>query len=302
MIDSALAGGVSARAHGRTLRLLVAAARPRQWTKNLVLVAALVFAGRLGDADSWGKAATAVAAFSLASSAAYLLTDQRDAEDDRPHPTKRERPLASGALSPRAGLALCAGLAAAAVAAAAALGPHLLLFLGSFLAGQLAYTLGLKRVVGLDVATIAALFVVRAAAGAAAVQVRISPWLLACTALLALFLAMAKRRAELVLVHAEATPGRAVLASYSLRVLDRLLDLAAAATVLAYAAYAFTARDSAELATTLPFVVVALLRYRFLVRRRGAGEEPDHLLLTDVPILVSVCAWVLSAALVLTLS
>jgi hypothetical protein len=152
-----------------------------------------------------------------------------------------------------------------------------------------------------DVALIAALFVVRAAAGAAAVDVRISGWLLACTALLALFLGLAKRRGELVLVHADETPGRPVLDGYSVALVDRLLNAVAVATVVAYAAYAVTAH-SAWMAITVPFVVAGLARYLVLVHRHELGEEPENVLLADRPILVCVALWAATCAAVLALT
>ena len=181
--------------------------RPRQWTKNLLLFAGIIFAAKLGDLARWGEAFTALAAYCAASSASYLVNDVRDAPHDRVHPVKRARPIARGELSPRLAEALAAGLLFTAVLLVASLGLASILFLCIFFTLQAGYTLLLKHVVLLDVMTIAGLFVVRAAAGAKAVKVPISPWLLLCTALLALFLALAKRRGELVLVGAEATPG-----------------------------------------------------------------------------------------------
>src|SRR5438067_9747665 len=182
--------------------------RPRQWTKNLLLFAGIIFAAKLGDLSRWGEAVAAFAAYCAASSASYLVNDVRDAPHDRAHPVKRSRPVARGELSPRLAELLATLLILSAFLLAAPLGIASLVFLVSFFALQAAYTLALKHVVLLDVMTIGGLFVVRAAAGAAAVEVRISPWLLLCTALLALFLALAKRRGELVLVGAEAASGR----------------------------------------------------------------------------------------------
>jgi len=186
-----------------------------------------------------------------------------------------------------------------ALGVAAALGVDSLGFLAAFLVLQLAYSFRLKQLVGLDVLTIAALFTIRAAAGAEAVRVRVSPWLLVCTALLALFLALAKRRGELGLREEDR---RAVLARYSLRAVDRLLVVVAASTVAAYSAYAVTARHSLEMAVTIPFVVVAIVRYLVLVHRHGLGEEPEEILLTDVPILLAIGSWAVTAGLVLTLT
>jgi 4-hydroxybenzoate polyprenyltransferase len=282
-------------------RAALVALRPRQWSKNLLLFAGIVFAAKLGDATRWVEAAAIFVAYCAASSAAYLVNDLRDADDDRVHPVKRHRPIARGELSSERALVLGALLAAGALAIAAGLGYGSLLFLLAFVALQLAYSLGLKRIVLLDVVVIAGLFVVRAAAGAEAVDVPISGWLLLCTALLALFLGLAKRRGELVLVHADATPGRAALGGYSARLLDVLLDLVALATGVAYALYAVTAH-TAWMALTVPFVVVGLARYLFLVHRHDLGEEPEHVLLSDRVILGAVAAWAVASAAVLALS
>jgi len=164
---------------------------------------------------------------------------------------------------------------------------------------QAAYTLALKHLVLLDVLAIGGLFVLRAAAGAAAVDVRISPWLLLCTALLALFLALGKRRAELVLVGDESTPTRPALEGYTLALVDQLLAVVAAATVIAYSLYTFTARDSSALMVTIPFVLFGVFRYLLLLHRGSAGEEPENVLVRDTPILVCVAAWAVTCAAVL---
>jgi 4-hydroxybenzoate polyprenyltransferase len=299
VIESTAAAGVSMSRGIAGARVAFQALRPRQWTKNLLLFAGLLFAAKLGDATRWGEAWLAFAAYCAGSSAAYLVNDVRDAERDRLHPAKLHRPVASGRLSVPWALGLAAALAVASLGAAAALGVDSLIFLLGFLVLQLAYSFRLKALVGVDVLTIAGLFTIRAAAGAEAVRVRVSPWLLACTALLALFLALAKRRGELDLSEAAR---RAVLDRYSVRTLDRLLVVVAVSTVAAYSAYAFGARDSLEMAVTIPFVVAAIARYLVLVHRHGLGEAPEEILLTDVPIVAAVGSWAVAAALVLMLS
>src|ERR671937_1584916 len=183
-------------------RATLVSLRPRQWTKNLLLFAGIIFAAQLGDVSRWGEALAAFAAYCAASSASYLVNDVRDAPHDRAHPVKRSRPIARGELSARLAEVLAALLLLSAFLLVAALGIASILFLSVFFALQAAYTVALKHIVLLDVMTIGGLFVVRASAGAAAVHLRISPWLLLSTALLALFLALAKRRGELVLVGA----------------------------------------------------------------------------------------------------
>jgi 4-hydroxybenzoate polyprenyltransferase len=283
-------------------RAALVAIRPRQWSKNLLVFAGILFAAKLGDAVRWGEAFAAFGAYCAISSAAYLANDVRDREEDRRHPLKRERPIARGELSPRAALLLAAGLAAVAVAIAALLGLASLGLLLGFAALQAAYTLELKQIVLLDVLAIGGLFVIRAAAGAEAVDVRISPWLLLCTALLALFLALTKRRGELVLVGAQATPGRPVLEGYSLELVDQLVGIVASSTVIAYSLYTVTARPSKALMATIPFVLFGIFRYLLLIHRDDVGEEPEQVLLTDVPIILTVCGWAVTAALILVLT
>src|SRR3954465_13181608 len=283
-------------------RAALVALRPRQWSKNLLVFAGLVFAAKLGDAGRWAEAVACFAAYCAVSSAAYLANDVRDREADRGHPVKRARPIARGELSARAARVLAAILAAAAMGVAGLLGLASLALLLGFAGLQAAYTLGLKHVVLIDVLVIAGLFVIRAAAGAAAVDVRISPWLLLCTALLALFLALAKRRGELVLVGARRTPGRPVLAGSSLELVDQLVTVVAASTAIAYSLYTFTARDSKALMATIPFVIFGVFRYLLLIHRADLGEEPEQVLLTDLPILVDVCLWAATAAVILALT
>lgn len=278
------------------------ALRPRQWLKNLLVFAGLVFAAKLGDAGRWLEALAAFGAYCALSSAAYLVNDLRDREDDRLHPVKRARPIARGELSPRAALGLAGGLVAAGLALAGVLGLVSVAFLLAFAGLQAAYSFSLKHVVLLDVLVIGSLFVIRAAAGAAAVDVRISPWLLLCTALLALFLALAKRRGELVQVGARRTPGRPVLEGYSLELVDQLVAIVAASTVIAYSLYTLTARDSKALLATVPFVIFGVFRYLLLVHRDDLGEEPEQVLLTDVPIILTVAGWVATAAVILALT
>ena len=272
------------------------AMRPRQWTKNLLLFAGIIFAAKLGDPARWAAAVTAFVAYCAASSAAYLVNDVRDAESDRLHPVKRSRPIARGELSPQVALALAGALALAAVVLAGMLGPMSLACLAAFVALQAAYSLGLKAFELVDVLAIAGLFVLRASAGAIAVDVRISEWLLLCTFLLALFVALGKRRAELGLDGVRARPA---LDGYSVALVDQLLAIVAAATIAAYTGYALAAHDTRWLVATVPLVVYGLFRYLLLLHRRGLGEEPETLLVEDLPLLVTVAVWAAACAVIL---
>lgn len=284
------------------VRAFVRAARPLQWTKNLLVFAGIVFAAELDDAGRWLEALLIFVAFCLASSASYLVNDVHDAAEDRAHPVKRSRPIASGAVSPRAALAAAGVLAVLSFAAAMPTGWESVAFVAGFLALQGAYTARLKHVVLIDVLVIASLFVVRAAVGAVGIDVRLSPWLVLCSGLLALFLALGKRRAELVLVGAELTPGRPVLEGYSLELVDQLLTIVTAATISAYSIYTFTATESSAMMLTIPFVLFGLFRYLYLIHRHDVGEEPDRVAVTDVTIIVTVALWVVTAAIILVVS
>ncbi len=274
----------------------LAAMRPRQWTKNLLLFAGIVFAAKLGDPTRWAAAVTAFVAYCAASSAAYLVNDVRDAASDRIHPVKRSRPVARGELAPRTALVLAGALLALALALGVALGPLSLACLAGFAALQASYSLALKAVELVDVLAIAGLFVLRAAAGAIAVDVRISEWLLLCTFLLALFVALGKRRAELGLEGVHARPA---LAGYSVALVDQLLAIVAAATIAAYTGYTLAAHDTRWLVTTVPLVVYGLFRYLLLLHRRGLGEEPEALLVEDLPLLAAVAVWAAACAVIL---
>jgi 4-hydroxybenzoate polyprenyltransferase len=275
------------------VRAFVVALRPAQWSKNLLVFAGIVFAAELGDARRWVWALTAFVAYCAASGAAYLVNDVRDAAEDRRHASKRVRPVARGEVSRRTALAGAGVLAALALLLAVPLGWAAVGLLAAFLALQGAYTLSLKRVVLLDVFAIGALFVIRATAGAEAVEVRISPWLLVCTALLALFLALAKRRGELA-------AGVGVPDGYSLALVDQLVAVVAASTVIAYSLYTFTAHSTAMMAT-IPFVLYGIFRYLLLVHRDELGEEPEQVLLTDRPLLATVALWAATCAAILEL-
>ena len=281
-------------------RAVLVSLRPRQWSKNLLLFAGLVFAAKLGDVTRWGEAFAAFAAYCAASSAGYLVNDVLDAEHDRLHPLKRGRAVAMGTLAPRRALTFAALLALVAVGLMAPFGWASLAYVGGFLALQAAYSVRLKHVVLIDVIVIAGLFVIRAAAGAEAVDVRISPWLIVCTALLALFLALAKRRGELV--SSVAGRGRDVLDGYSLSLLDQLVSIVAACTIVAYSLYTFEAREGSAMMATIPFVVFGLFRYLLLMHREELGEEPERVLLGDLPILATVALWALTSALILAFS
>lgn len=287
----------------RTLGLIAASMRPRQWTKNLFVAAALLFAGRLFEREPALRTALAVLAFCVASGAVYLFNDLVDRTRDRSHPRKALRPVASGRLHPATAGVAAAALAVVALAGGAALGLSFAMALAVYLAIQAAYCLLLRNVVILDAFALAAGFVARVVAGAVAIDVEISSWLLVCTTLIALFLALAKRRQELSSLAGDAARHRQVLAQYSEYLLDQMIAVAAAATLVAYALYTMADSTiakfgSSNLIFTLPFVIYGLFRYLFLVHRRDEGGRPEQTLITDLPLLADVLLWALAAGVI----
>jgi 4-hydroxybenzoate polyprenyltransferase len=283
---------------------LVVTMRPRQWTKNLIVFAPLIFSGRVGDPRSLLASFAAFLVFCVASGAVYAVNDVRDLKQDRLHAKKRERPIAAGELNPRIAVAAAVIMVAVALAGAFGISVAFGLIVGGFLVIQLAYTFGLKHAVILDVMAIAAGFIIRAAAGAVAVGVAASPWLYMCAALLALFLGLGKRRHELLLLDEQAVNHRAVLDDYSSQLLDMLLSTVMAATIIAYSLYTFfsaTAAGSNYMMLTIPFVMYGVFRYGFLMYKRNLGGNPEEILLTDVPLIITILAWLLTAGAVIYL-
>ncbi|MGQ0549322.1 MAG: decaprenyl-phosphate phosphoribosyltransferase [Armatimonadota bacterium] len=277
---------------------LVRLARPRQWVKNGLVFAALLFSGQLSNVASVELAALAFLAFCLASSAAYSVNDALDAREDRAHPTKRFRPVAAGLVSPAQAIGLAVALAAAAVlvgfAINAALGLIIMLYLGI----NLLYSFRLKHAVLLDVMTIASGFVLRAAGGAIAIRVEMSLWFLVTVPLLSLFLAVGKRRHELVVI--EGGPNhRPVLTQYSTKLLDQMLAALSAAVIMAYMLYAKETARPHLLMLTSPLVFYGIFRYLYLVYQRDAGGSPEELLISDIPLLATVALWATITAIVI---
>jgi len=284
------------------LRALLVSLRPHQWTKNLVVLAALAFSKHLFDADALVRAASAFLVFCALSGAVYLANDLVDAERDRAHPVKRLRPIASGVLPVPVARAAFAALVVLGLLASWALGPGFLLCALAYLGLNMAYTFGLKNVVILDVLAVALGFVLRAVAGAVVIQVVFSEWLIVCTLLLSLFLSLAKRRHELVTL-ADAAGHRSILAEYSPYLLDQMTAVVKASCLMAYAFYTLAPETiekyrTDRLALTIPFVIYGIFRYLYLVHRKEQGGSPTDVLLTDWPLLVATVLWGLVVVLI----
>ena len=287
-----------------TFRLLLTSLRPEQWTKNLFVFAGVLFGGHLLDIQAMVRALAAFAVFCALSGVVYIFNDLADRSGDQRHPLKRLRPIASGRLSPTKALVAAIVLGLAALAAAVLLSPMFALLAASYVVLLVAYSLALKHLVIIDALTIAAGFVLRAAAGAVAVFVPISHWLLVCTTLLALFLVLSKRRHELTLLADAATTHRPILEEYSPYLLDQMIAVVTASTLVAYSVYSTSAETAERLRTTrlgltIPFVLYGIFRYLYLVHQKRAGGSPADLLLTDRPLLACVGLWALCVALIL---
>jgi len=271
--------------------------RPQQWTKNAIVLAALVFDRKVFEWESAWRGGLAVLVFCALSSAMYLINDQRDVAGDRMHPVKRFRPIAAGELGLRAATRLATGLILAGIAGAYLTRSEFLSVAVAYVALMIAYTAWIKQIVILDVFAIAAGFVLRAAGGAVAIDVEISPWLLVCTMLLALFIGFGKRRNELATLQ-DATGHRASLNDYSLPLLDQMIGTVASATVMAYSFYTFDASSVPQNHTmmlTIPFVVYAVFRYLYLIHRSELGGSPETLLFADRPLFLAILSWGLAS-------
>jgi len=279
----------------RTLAAVLASLRPRQWVKNLFVFAGLVFGQQLFTPAVW-TAGAAFLVFCGLSGAVYLLNDVADREQDRLHPDKRLRPIAAGRLAPGPAVAAAVVLIVAGLAAAAWLSRPFALAAAAYVGLLAAYSAWLKHVVIVDVLVVALGFVLRAVAGALAVEVAISGWLLICTILLALFLALGKRRHEVLTLEADAARHRPILAEYSAGLLDQMIAVVTASTVTAYALYTMSPETVAKFRTTLlpvtlPFVLYGIFRYLYLLYRRQLGGNPSEIVFSDRALLVNTLAW-----------
>jgi 4-hydroxybenzoate polyprenyltransferase len=283
---------------------LLESTRPRQWVKNLLVFAALLFAKKLGDPVRVTHALLAFMLFCAVSGVVYLLNDMLDRERDRLHPVKSRRPLASGRLPMNVALPAALALLTAGMAASFSLSLPFGAITLVYVLVNVAYSFWLKEVVILDVMIIGLGFVLRALAGAVAIDVEISPWLILCTILLSLFLAFCKRRQELEMLVEEAGEHRVALKEYSVGFLDQMISIVTASTVVCYSFYTISPEVEEKLGTqhlfiTIPFVLYGIFRYLYLVHRRGQGGNPASALLTDRPLLLCVALWAAVVGLIL---
>jgi 4-hydroxybenzoate polyprenyltransferase len=283
---------------------LVLSLRPSQWTKNLIIFGALLLAEKLLDPGAVLRALAAFVIFCALSGVVYLINDVADREADRRHPIKMRRPIASGALPVPTALWAAAILGAISVAAAFWLRPLFGVLAAAYLVLLSLYSGPLKHMVIIDVLTIAIGFVLRAAAGAVAINVAISHWLYVLTILLALFLALSKRRHELVLLADRATGHRPILEEYSPYLLDQMISVVTASTLVAYAFYTVSPETIQKFGTdalilTLPFPLYGIFRYLYLVHQKEGGGSPAEMLLMDRPLLLCVALWAVLVSIII---
>ena len=294
----------AARPAGSLAVSLVLSLRPSQWTKNLIIFAGLIFGQRLLDPGAIGHAVAAFVVFCALSGVVYLINDVADREADRIHPLKRFRPIASGEVPVATAIGLALVLGCAALIAAFLLRFEFGIVAAAYVGLLAMYSGPLKHIVIIDVLTIAIGFVLRAAAGAIVIAEPVSHWLLIVTILLALFLALSKRRHELVLLADGATSHRRILQEYSPYLLDQMISVVTASTLVAYAFYTVSPEtiqkfNTDKLGLTLPFPLYGIFRYLYLVHQKEGGGSPSDMLLNDKPLLVCVALWAMTVALVI---
>ncbi len=283
---------------------IIKLARPTQWLKNGVLLAALIFAGEITNRSKDITALFALIIFCLLSSAVYVFNDYIDRDKDRQHPIKKNRPIASGKISPDTALTIMIILLIAGLSLAWQVNIYFFYLSVIFVIFNSLYSIWLKNIVILDVMSVAVSFVLRAYAGAIAIDVPASKWLLINTLLLSLFLSFGKRRHEILLLEHEAGFHRKILEKYSPYLLDQMIGVVTASVVVMYMLYSFSTEVSTRLGTenlfiTIPFVVYGIFRYLYLIHKEDKGGSPTNILITDMPILITVILWIITVILVL---
>ncbi len=288
----------------RLFRSILITMRPRQWSKNTLLFAALIFSKNVFNLEMLKKSIAGFIVLCMISGSAYILNDIIDRDNDRKHPLKSKRPIAAGELSISAAVLAALFSVGTGLAVSWFLSARFFIIVVFYLLLQLSYSLLLKRVVIIDVLAITTGFVLRVLGGAVVIHVAVSSWLLVCTFLLALFLALCKRRHELTLLGSGAQNHRSVLGEYSIPLLDQMISVSTASTVLSYALYTVSEQTVAKFNTenliyTVPFVVYGIFRYLYLVHIRKEGGSPETALLTDLPLIAAIIIWATVAGLII---
>ncbi len=279
-------------------KAIIAAMRPRQWTKNLIIFAGLIFSQNIFHPSLLKTSIIAFFAFCLAASSVYIINDIKDVERDKLHPIKKNRPLAAGLITVGQAVFFALCLAVVSIGVAFLLNFNFGLLLAGYWTMMIIYTYKLKNVVIVDILVISAGFIIRAVSGAAVLDVMISRWLLACAIFLSLFLIMAKRRSEITELGINAGNHREILEEYGEKFLDQMIAVVTACTIISYVLYTVDPGtvekfDSTGLIWTVPFVIYGIFRYLYLVYQRNLGGRPEMVLLADRPMIISVFLWIL---------
>lgn len=286
------------------LKAIVLSVRPQQWIKNLLIFAPLVFSQKITDITLISKTGIAFMSFCLLTGAVYLFNDLKDIDKDRLHPVNKNRPIAADRLKPASATFILVILAICGLVSAFVLDRRFFLIGLVYLLIQAGYSLHFKHVVILDVLVVSSGYLIRVVGGALAIHVAVSSWILICTGFLALFLTLAKRRHELVVLAEGASNHRPILAEYSVILLDQMISVVTAATLIAYCLYAISEDTTARFHTrnliiTVPFVLYGLFRYLYLIYRKEGGGTPETLLLKDKSLLLDIFLWIASIVLIL---
>lgn len=278
---------------------LIVAMRPKQWTKNFLIFAALIFAERLFHYHDILLVLIAFIVFCFLSSSLYIINDLVDIEQDREHPKKRNRPFASGKISKGTGIIFSVVLALISLITAFLTGKgHFFIIALTFFMLNLIYSFKLKRLPILDVLGLSLSFVLRAAAGGVIIKVFVSPWLIVCTFLLALFMAIGKRRGEIILLEENHAKHRHVLSCYSIKLLDQMISVSTSSILIAYSLYTFTSGKSVALMCTIPFVIYGIFRYLYLVYQENRGENPTSIFISDRPMQINIFCWLIAVLII----
>ena len=274
--------------------------RPKQWIKNSFVIAPLVFAKHIFEYDYVIKVIAAFILFCLISSSVYVLNDIIDCEKDKLHPKKKKRPIASGIISKMEASIVMAVLLPIVLIISFYIDLYFGWVILSYFANNILYSFKVKHIVILDVMSIALGFLLRVIGGALIIRVYISPWILLCTLLLALFLGFSKRRNELIVLEKSAENHRKILEEYSLEFIDNMLSIVTASTVMAYSLYTFsTNSENYNMMLTIPFVLYGIFRYQYIIYKKNEGGSPEETVLSDIPLIISIVLWGIVSVLIL---
>lgn len=276
--------------------------RPKQWIKNLFVFAALIFSMNFLKPVYIAQALTCFIVFCMISSSIYILNDIIDIEKDRQHPKKKNRPLAKGTVSIKSASIVGSLLMGGALVGSFFFNPKVGIVIGLYLLNNLLYSFKIKHIVIVDIISIAIGFILRVIAGALAIDVQVSAWLLVCTFFISLFLGIGKRRSEIIILDDNATDHRKNLKDYIPEFIDQITSIVIACTIMSYSLYTFTAYEHMYMMLTIPFVVYGILRYLYLIYTQDEGGSPTELVLTDKHIIIDVILWGMTSGIILLLT